>query len=283
MREVVAISIAGALLVGCAPYSARGPVDIRTDDVRHVRLLDLPTAAPQGRDGWYGETGSKGVDWADSDEHVAGAGAPGESGESGEDGHDGEAGPVLTAFVTRASTPSAPDVVAVRIHGSRDDLLLFPRDRPIVIVAAGQDGGGGGHGGDGGWGGQGGFGRRRRSAGAAGPGGNGGDGGNGGHGGDGGQVSVVIDARFPELAAVLKVDVHGGHGGYGGGGGVGGRMPRNPGWQSNLIGNEWPGVGSHGRNGARGADGDAGTVSIALSDDVRSAFADVADKGVRVE
>jgi hypothetical protein len=107
-------------------------------------------------------------------------------------------------------TPYYDKLVAIKLSGDVEDVLLAPVDQPIVIKATGGPGGPGGSGGSGGRGGSGGSGN------PGGQGGGGGQGGKGGVGGPGGSIDFVFDARYPELANSIHLDVSGGEAGEAG-------------------------------------------------------------------
>jgi hypothetical protein len=209
-------------------------------------------AGESGRSGSPGETGRYGG------KDPGGKGGPGGAGSSGGAGGDGGDGPRLQAFVTFVKTPYYPKLLAVRIRGERDDLLLAPPDRPFVIEAVGGPGGDGGSGGPGGSGGDGGAGT---PGGEGGNGANGGDGGTGGRGGHGGDVQIFYDASFPELVDLVKANVAGGTAGRPGGGGSAGNKG-NGGAGTGSGAASKPGAngssGAAGRGGAAGASGPAG-------------------------
>jgi hypothetical protein len=215
-------------------------------------------AGNAGPTGQTGGSGSPGETGRYGGKDPGGRGGPGGSGSSGGQGGDGGDGPRLQAFVTFVKTPYYPKLLAVRIRGERDDLLLAPPDRPFVIEATGGRGGAGGNGGPGGGGGDGGAGT---PGGEGGNGGNGGDGGNGGRGGHGGDVQIFYDASFPELLDLVKANVAGGGAGQPGGGGSAGNKG-NGGAGTGTGAASKPGAsgsaGAAGRAGAAGSPGPAG-------------------------
>jgi hypothetical protein len=209
-------------------------------------------SGPSGHDGQSGSTSQSG-----------GSGSQGGPGGSGGDGANGGPGPHLQAFATMVKTPFYDKLVAIKISGDAEDVLLSPVDQPIVIKATGGSGGSGGQGGSGGHGGSGGAGN---PGGNGGSGGQGGNGGRGGIGGPGGSIELVFDARFPELAQAIQLDVSGGeagpagpagNGGSGGSGGSGltpsGSASSAP---SGTHGTDGPG-GAAGSGGQKGPDGHA--------------------------
>jgi hypothetical protein len=222
---------------------------------------------PSGPGGQSGQFGSQ--------SQGGGAGSQGGPGGPGGDGANGGAGPHVQAYVTMVKTPFYDKLVAVKLAGDTDDFLLAPPDQPLVIRATGGAGGPGGSGGSGGHGGSGGSGNPGASGGGGGQGGNGG---RGGLGGPGGSIDLVYDARYPELANLIQLDVSGGdggeagpagRGGNGGGGGSGitpsGSTQSAPGGQHGPDG---PG-GANGSGGQRGPNGrasaHAGRVADAFS------------------
>jgi uncharacterized membrane protein YgcG len=221
-----------------------------------------------GKDGQSGSSGSSGSSGESgksgqygSDSQAGGAGSSGGPGGPGADGGNGAAGPHITAFATLVKTPFYDRLVAIKLSGDVQDLLLAPVDQPIVLHAGGGVGGAGGSGGQGGRGGAGGGGN---PGGAGGQGGQGGNGGKGGVGGAGGTIDLTFDARYPELGNAIKLDVSGGDGGaagpagQGGGGGSGGNGITPSGAttsaQSGQSGNDGP-AGASGSPGQRGPDG----------------------------
>ena len=220
-------------------------------------------SGPNGNAGDQGKSGSSGQSGSTSS--AGGSGTPGGTGGQGGDVGNGGNGPKLVLYVTMVKTPFYDKLVAVKISGDMDDFLLAPTDHPIVLRASG---GGGGSGGTGGHGGSGGSGGSGNPAGQGGAGGQGGSGGKGGNGGAGGQIDLVYDARFPELAGVVKLDVSGGGGGApgssggAGSGGSGGSGQTPSGSTSSVPTGTRGSEGSHGSGGAggqRGADGRAST------------------------
>ena len=209
-------------------------------------------SGPAGHDGQLGSTSQGG-----------GTGSAGGPGGPGGDGANGGPGPHLQAFATMVKTPFYDKLVAIKITGDADDLLLAPVDQPIVLRASGGAGGAGGPGGAGGRGGAGGGGN---PGGGGGGGGQGGNGGRGGMGGPGGTIELVFDARYPELANSIQLDASGGEGGeagssgHGGDGGSGGNGMTPTGATSSAPsgtrGTEGSG-GAHGAAGPKGPDGKA--------------------------
>jgi hypothetical protein len=201
-------------------------------------------SGPAGHDGQSGSTSQSG-----------GSGSQGGPGGPGGDGANGGPGPHLQAFATMVKTPFYDKLVAIKISGDAEDVLLSPVDQPIVIRATGGSGGAGGQGGSGGHGGSGGSGN---PGGNGGSGGQGGNGGRGGIGGPGGSIELVFDARFPELAQSVQLDVSGGEAGpagpagNGGSGGSGGSGQTPSGSTSSAP------SGTHGTDGPGGAGGSGG-------------------------
>ena len=194
-------------------------------------------SGPSGQSGSYGASGS-----ANS---VGGRGGGGANGGPGGSGTDGQAGPNVKGYATVVKTPFYDRLVAVRVSGDVDDLLLFPADQPFTLAALGGNGGAGGHGGSGGSGGAGGSGF---IGGDGGSGGMGGPGGQGGRGGPGGNIELVLDPAFPELAQLIKVEVSGGEAGHAG-----------PGGSAGSAGSGGSGIGQGSQGGQRGAGGTPGT------------------------
>jgi hypothetical protein len=235
-----------------------------------------PAGAPggTGRDGAPGKPGEAGGVMS-----IGGDGRDGASGGAGADGSPGTPGPKLRAVVTYVKTPFYDKLVGVRLTGAITDLLLLHPGRPFVVRS---NGGPGGMGGGGGNGGPGGTGAAGNPGGHGGAGGGGGAGGRGGSGGAGGAVELVYDARFPDLASAVAIDVSGGPGGPGGGpgmpgpGGAGGAgmAPANAPVQAKdgVVGHEAdPGaVGAVGRPGAIGT-------SQVHAGSIGDAFAGLAD------
>ena len=218
------------------------------------------SAGPEGREGSYGSDSSGGGDGTDG-----GPGSPGGSGSAGGNGAR------IDVVATMVSTAFYERLVAVRLSGGADDLLLFHPENPITISAAGGAGGPGGSGGNGGPGGRGGNGNPGGHGGNGGPGGNGGNGGNGGSGGD---IRLTFDARFGELAQLIRLDVTGGPGGLAGQGGSAGRGGSGgTGLGQGTMGSSGS-DGSTGNPGSSGQSGSPGNAS-AQAGDVTQAFAGI--------
>jgi hypothetical protein len=202
----------------------------------------------QGAFGEPGMTGAMGASGQNgsggSSEKAGGSGGDGGAAGNGMNAGDGGPGPSLTAFATIVQTDQYDKLVLVRITGDVEDTVLIHPDRTLTIHAAGGAGGTGGFGGQGGSGGSGGSGH---PGGKGGNGGSGGLGGDGGNGGPGGRIHFVYDARFPELAQVVRLDVSGGPAGGAGAAGPGG-----------SGGSGGSAVGEGATAGSRGADGPAG-------------------------
>jgi hypothetical protein len=213
-------------------------------------------AGPDGSSGSSGQTGNSGQSGSDS--QAGGSGSSGGPGSPGSDGGNGGAGPHITAFATMVKTPFYDKLVAIKLSGDQQDLLLAPVDQPIILHASGGPGGAGGNGGEGGRGGSGGSGN---PPGQGGQGGQGGNGGKGGTGGAGGTIDLTFDARYPELGNTIKLDVSGGEAGpaggagHGGSGGSGGSGITPQGSQSSVPSGA---AGSDGSGGASGASGQKG-------------------------
>lgn len=217
-------------------------------------IKTAPFGGAPGATGRAGQSGKPGESGRYGGSNAGGRGGNGGSGSPGGQGADGGDGPHLQAYATFVKTPYYPKLLAIRIRGERDDLLLASHDTPFVVEAIGGRGGDGGPGGSGGPGGGGGAGN---PAGDGGDGGRGGDGGNGGRGGHGGEVEIVFDAAFPELGDLLKANVAGGEAGRpGGAGGPGSKGTGGAGTSTT------PGVapksGNNGAEGAKGGSGGAG-------------------------
>jgi len=168
----------------------------------------------------------------------------------------------VQGFATMVKTPYYDKLVAIKLTGDVDDVLLAPVDQAIVLKATGGSGGPGGSGGSGGHGGRGGGGN---PAGQGGSGGQGGNGGKGGIGGPGGTLELTFDPRYPELANTIHLDVSGGEageagaagrGGDGGGGGNGMTPQGGTSVASGQKGGDGPG-GASGSQGQKGPDGRA--------------------------
>ncbi len=224
----------------------------------------IKAAGKSGGGGASGGSGASGKEGAQgqsgSDKAAGGPGGDGGNGGPGGNGSSGQPGPKLTVFATLVKTPFYDKLVALRIGGDLDDLLLVPIDQPIVLRAAGGPGGQGGSGGHGGHGGRGGGGN---PGGQGGNGGAGGNGGNGGNGGPGGAIEVVVDARFPEIARALKLDVAGGS--PGGAGGPGSAGSAGSGGYSQGQGAQPGRDGAAGTQGSGGQSGQAGPEGRASS------------------
>jgi hypothetical protein len=221
------------------------------------------SSGPSGQGGSDGRMGS--------DSQGGGNGTQGGSGGPGGDGANGGAGPHVQGYATMVKTPYYDKLVAIKLSGDVDDVLLAPVDQPIVIKATGGPGGPGGSGGSGGHGGRGGGGN---PAGQGGSGGQGGNGGKGGIGGPGGSIDFVFDARYPELANAIHLDVSGGeageaggsgHGGSGGSGGSGMTPQGATSVPSGQQGGDGPG-GASGSSGQKGPDGHASAHSGKAAD-----------------
>ncbi len=169
---------------------------------------------PQGPDGAPGKMGDGGGVMSSG-----GDGQNGVQGGTGGEGTPGAPGPKIRAVATYVKTPFYDRLIAIKLIGGVNDLLLVMPGHPFVIHANGGPGGAGGPGGKGGTGGAGAAGN---PGGHGGIGGVGGLGGKGGNGGAGGAIDLLYDARFPDLATAIGLDVAGAPGGSGGRGGPGG-------------------------------------------------------------
>jgi hypothetical protein len=208
-----------------------------------------------------------------------GDGQDGAKGITGGDGSSGGLGPKILAEATYVKTPFYDKLIAIKLIGGVNDLLFVVPGRPFVIHANGGPGGSGGVGGKGGTGGPGAAGN---PGGHGGIGGTGGTGGKGGNGGAGGTIDLLYDARFPDLATAITLDVAGGQGASGGKGGPGGEP--GPGGKGMAPVNS-PQVPVDGAKGHEGNDGSPGypgrqgqNGSVAVhSGTVGAAFAGLAD------
>lgn len=195
------------------------------------------SSGSSGKDGTSGQSGGS--------TRSGSEGGEGGDGGDGSDGGDGGDGPRIKAFATLVKTPFYDKLVAVRITGDLEDLVLVPIDHPLVLRADGGNGGPGGSGGSGGRGGSGGSGSP--TGGKGGKGGRGGNGGRGGHGGKGGEIELIFDERYPELQSQIKLAAAGGSGGDAGGKG-------SPG----SGGSAGAGLGTNGKMGSIGSEGSSG-------------------------
>lgn len=158
-------------------------------------------------------------------------GSAGARGGEAEDGGPGAPGPEVDVALAYLETARSGRLVLLRSQRDDDAPEYFvldpsPSAKPVVIDARGGDGGRGGQG----------FAGRHGRDGIPGctdlnrgihgtdgePGSPGGPGRDGSAGGPGGRVTVRYDARFPELRALVRVDVAGGAAGEAGDGGSGG-------------------------------------------------------------
>jgi hypothetical protein len=183
----------------------------------------ITAAGIAGQDGLPGGPGKEGNPGKVGDGggvmSSGGDGQDGTLGAVGGEGAPGSVGPKVRAVVTYVKTPFYDKLVGIRLTGGINDFVMVHPGRSFALHA---NGGKGGPGGPGGKGGAGGNGAAGNPGGHGGNGARGGTGGRGGAGGAGGTIELVYDARFPELAQVLTLDVSGGHGGAGGTGGGGG-------------------------------------------------------------
>ena len=228
----------------------------------------------RGKDGKPGRFGDGGGVMSSG-----GDGQDGAPGDVGAVGAVGGTGPKIHAVVTYVKTPFYDKLVAVRLTGAINDLLLVHPGRPFAIHAIGGVGGPGGPGGNGGRGGDGSAGN---PGGRGGSGGAGGFGGRGGKGGPGGAVDIVCDSRFPDLIPLVGIDSPGGEGGPGGtpgkagAPGAGGKgivpvnTPTDP--HDGARGHD-PNDGGAGPPGARGDDG----TFVAHLGSIGDAFANLSD------
>ncbi len=227
-----------------------------------------------GPSGQMGNTGPSGNDGASgsggSSEQAGGHGGDGTAGGQGGNGTDGGPGPNIVAYATVVRTPHHDHLVALKLTGDVEDVLLFDPKQPFTLSVAGGAGGPGGQGGSGGARGNGGSGF---PGGTGGVGGDGGAGGNGGNGGPGGSVTLVYDPAFPELANAIRLDASGGPGGSAGAPGYGGSA----GSAGSALG-EGATAGAAGTQGTEGTPGMAGQpgpdgIARAEAGDVAEVFA----------
>lgn len=177
----------------------------RLDTSKEATLHFAPEYSCFGAVGLSGSSGNRGS-------QGPGGSAGGGGGGYGGPGGPGSPGPEVVAVATIVQTPLYDRVGMIRVAPTGES-TLFDLDAGMTVVASGGAGGDGGPGGTGGVG--------QKPEGAGGPGGVGGD---GGPGGDGGQILLIIDDRYPELEAAVRLNVAGGmagQGGYGGNGGNG--------------------------------------------------------------
>lgn len=211
-------------------------------------ITDVGSAGPGGMSGDAGTAGAQGSSGASgASDKAGGQGGAGVAGGQGSNGSDGQAGPNLHVYATFVKTPFHEKLALVKLTGDVEDTVLVHPDRPFTVHASGGPGGSGGSGGSGGHGGSGGSGN---PGGAGGNGGVGGGGGVGGNGGPGGTIEFDYDAKFPELATLVVLDVAGGFGGGPGSAGAAG---------SKGSGGSATGEGAKaGPDGAAGSAGSAG-------------------------
>jgi hypothetical protein len=248
--------------------NVRAPGSGPSFGLRYMPSYDcVKSLGHQGQGGQRGHDGDHGLS-AMSEEG-------GQVGETGSSGGGGGAGPTVTMFATYVSTPYYPKLLAVVAEDGPEAFALANPGASLVLEARG------GAGGEGGRGGTGGNGLVRATCSQHGrrggctawhsylP-GRGGLGGEGGEGGAGGQLVLHVDARFPEIAHAVVLDVDGGDGGPGGRGGDGGE----PGYSYAYS----PGASDHesahgpaGAPGIQGRQGPPGTATI-VYDDVRPRF-----------
>jgi hypothetical protein len=224
-------------------------------------MTQVGGVGPSGRSGPSGSSGATGRMGAiGSSDRAGGAGGDGGPGSGGGHGLPGGPGPTLTAYATLVSTPHYDYLVALKVEGDIQDVVLFEPRTGIVLGAAGGSGGMGGAGGSGGRGGSGGSGAPGGNGGGGGAGGSGGD---GGPGGAGGQIHLIYDPDHPQLAEAIRLDVSGGPGGLPGSGGSGGAGGRGgSGREESPDG----GDGSDGPDGAGGRPGSAGPPGAAIAE-----------------
>jgi len=172
----------------------------------------------------------------------------GSDGANGANGGNGGDGPEVVAHVGYISTPFYDKLLVIKaVAGDKVTWYVGPSDKQVTVWADGGRGGDGGDGGDGGKGST----VPSGDSGTPGAGGDGGNGGNGGNGGRGGSLTILYDARHPELATLVVGNTSGGaagdagSGGYAGEGGIEGSSNYGP------KGND----GSRGERGSSGANG----------------------------
>lgn len=238
-------------------------------------ITDGGVAGPAGAGGDVGASGNGGSSGGSGGtDATGGRGGDGTGGGAGGNGAPGLAGGSITAYATMVRTPHHGRLGLLVLEGEASDVVLFDPAIGYTIVARGGEGGAGGAGGSGGPGGAGG------SAGVGGAGGNGGAGGPGGVGGEGGpggSIVLVVDAKHPELAETIRLDVSGGAGGSAGLAGPGGRG--GAGGSSSAAGAPTGTAGTEGAQGVQGRpgrDGPPGAVRIDR-DDLASRFAALPD------
>jgi len=218
-------------------------------------ITSAATAGPPGSQGGPGKDGAAGrLGDGGGVMSSGGDGTDGATGGAGADGTPGGAGSKVRAVVAYVKTPFYEKLVAIRLTGAITDLLLVHPGQAFVLHA---NGGTGGTGGPGGRGGNGGDGAAGNPGGHGGNGGPAGTGGRGGIGGGGGAIDIVYDARFPDLATAVTLDVTGGAGGGGGHGGAAGEGGRGG---KGIAPENSPSATVDGAKGRGGADGAAGAV-----------------------
>jgi hypothetical protein len=229
------------------------------------------SAGPGGQTGNSGPSGNSGAAGSGgASDKAGGNGGDGTAGGQGGNGTDGGPGPSIVAYATVVRTPHHDHLVALKITGDVEDVVLFDPKQPFTLSVAGGAGGSGGTGGMGGAGGSGGSGFPGGNGGKGGP---GGVGGNGGNGGPGGSVTLVYDPAFPELANAIVLDASGGAAGMAGAPGPGGSAGSSggalgEGATAGAAGTQ----GTDGTGGQAGLEGPAGTAR-AEAGDVTEVFA----------
>jgi hypothetical protein len=179
-------------------------------------------------------------------------------------GDHGGRGPTVHVTVTTLSTPFYANAALVRMDAPELGITRYAispsADKPVHIIAKGQDGARG-FAGHSGYAGSRGF-DSSSTCGHGGAGGSGGPGGPGGHGGDGGpggEIHVHFDgAAGNALMGRVHVTNPGGNGGMGGYGGSGG--PGGSGGSGGPSGKNCSG--SSGPSGPRGPDGPMGMPGV---------------------
>ena len=175
-------------------------------------------------------------------------------------GAPGGPGPKVDVFVTTLSTPFYANAALIRMEAPELGITRYAispsADKPVHIIAKGEDGARG-FAGSSGYPGSRGFDSSSTcgQGGAGGSGGPGGPGGPGGDGGPGGMIHVHLDASAGNsLMGRVRLENPGGSQGYGGYGGSGG--PGGSGGSAGPSGKNCSG--SSGPAGPRGPDGPAG-------------------------
>ncbi len=259
--DILATVDSGFTIVTQLLHPSAGLSDRRHYDADYSCIVSAGVPGAPGRAGTDGSNGASGGSGGSGQR--GGEGAAGADGGPGGNGYDG---PQVQVYATYVRTKRYPKLLAVRVRGDINDFVLAPADRPLALVARGGQGGRGGSGGAGGEGGSGGSGsansgddrRNDGLGGSGGDGGHGGSGGDGGVGGNGGRIELIYDARYPQLAQQLLLDVDGGLPGEGGAAGSPGRGGSGGSGRGGSGGSGNPGnSGNYGRYGSAGRAGSA--------------------------